>query len=164
MFTLKPLSRGAIPGALAKAEKYRLLNEPWLAESICRDVLAVDAGNQAALVALVLSLSAQFDQNIGVKDAVDAAAQLKDEYERAYYSGIIEERRAMALLRQGDYRSGHVVHALFLHAMEWYEKAQSLRPPDNDDALLRWNTCVRVLRRNPQIGPVEKEEQAVGLE
>ena len=49
---LKPISKEAIPSALAKAERYRLLNEPRLAESICRDVLRTDAGNQQGLVIL----------------------------------------------------------------------------------------------------------------
>ena len=43
MFELKPISTAAIPRAVAKAERYRLLNEPQEAESICRDVLRVDA-------------------------------------------------------------------------------------------------------------------------
>ena len=42
MFDLKPLSKDAIPAALAKAERYRLLNEPGEAESICLDVLRID--------------------------------------------------------------------------------------------------------------------------
>jgi hypothetical protein len=92
---------------------------------------------------------------------MDVVAGLKGEYERAYYSGIVDERRAMALLRQTDYRSGHVVHSLFRHAMEWYEKAEWLRPPGNDDSLLRWNTCVRVLRRNPHLGPMQEKEHVV---
>ena len=44
MFALKPISRDSLDGALAKAERYRLLNEPTEAESICRDILEVDAG------------------------------------------------------------------------------------------------------------------------
>jgi len=43
MFDLKPLSKNAIPAALAKAERYRLLNEPMQAASICEDVLRVEA-------------------------------------------------------------------------------------------------------------------------
>ncbi len=165
MFTLKSLSKEAIPAALAKAEKYLLFNEPWQSESICRDVLEIDPGNQPALIALVLALAAQFDQSISVKDAWDAVAQLPGEYERAYYSGFLAERRAIAMLRRADLRSGSVVYMLFRQAMEWYEKAAALRPPANDDALLRWNACVRVLRRNPQIAPAEHEEPAVvGLE
>src|SRR6266496_5947017 len=33
--TLKPISRAAIPRALERAERYRLLSEPEQAESIC---------------------------------------------------------------------------------------------------------------------------------
>jgi hypothetical protein len=165
MLTLKPLSKDAIPAALAKAEKYLLFNEPWQSESICRDVLEIDSGNQPALIALVLALAAQFDQSISVRDAWDAVGQLTGEYEQAYYSGFIEERRAIAVLRQGDLRSGSVVHMLLRHAMDWYEKAAVLRPPANDDALLRWNACVRLLRRNPQIAPAADDERTVvGLE
>lgn len=46
MFELKPLSEGAIPKALKKAERYRLLNEPRQAESICQDVLSIDPDNE----------------------------------------------------------------------------------------------------------------------
>ena len=37
--------------------------------------------------------------------------------------------------------------------MEWYEKAESLRPPGNDEAILRWNTCARILARHPEVAP-----------
>ena len=37
-----PSSKDAVPAALAKAERYRLLNEPGEAESICLDVLQID--------------------------------------------------------------------------------------------------------------------------
>jgi hypothetical protein len=38
-FDLKPISIASIPRALEKAERYRLLNEPEQAESICLDIL-----------------------------------------------------------------------------------------------------------------------------
>ena len=57
---LKTIARDGIPHALEKAERYRLLNDPAQAESICRDVLAVDADNQDALRALILALTDQF--------------------------------------------------------------------------------------------------------
>ena len=38
MFELKPLSLPAVPAALAKAERYRLLSEPEQCQSICEDV------------------------------------------------------------------------------------------------------------------------------
>ena len=50
MFELKPLSHEGIPAALEKAMRYRLLNEPGEAESICHDVLRIDPDNQQALV------------------------------------------------------------------------------------------------------------------
>ena len=57
MFELKPISTAAIPRAVAKAERYRLLNEPQEAESICRDVLRVDEDNQEVLTMLLLALT-----------------------------------------------------------------------------------------------------------
>jgi len=32
--------------------------------------------------------------------------------------------------------------------MSWYEKAEAVRPAANDDALLRWNTCARLIMRD----------------
>ena len=161
MFPLKPLSANAIPAALAKAERYRLLNEPWQAESICRDIRAVDPESQEACVTLILALTDQFDQGIQVQEALELISCLNGDYERCYYSGIIYERRAIALWRHSDFRSGHVVYPLLQHAMEWYERAEALRPCGNDDPLLRWNTCSRFLRRIPQLTPSAEQDQPV---
>jgi len=49
MFELKRLSTAAIPAALVKAERYRLLNEPDEAQSICEDVLHADPDNFEAV-------------------------------------------------------------------------------------------------------------------
>src|ERR1700693_4011122 len=89
---LMPVSWEGIPGALAKAEHYRFLNEPWQAESICRDVLAIDPHNQTALILLVLSLTDQFEQGFSSKEALRIVGSLPNEYHRAYYSGIVHER------------------------------------------------------------------------
>src|SRR5262245_21547511 len=93
VFELKLLSREGIPGALAKAERYRLLNQPWEAECIYRDVLAVDPGNQEAVIGLVLALTDQFEGGSAtiVPRAREALQGLGDEYTRAYYAGIICE-------------------------------------------------------------------------
>jgi hypothetical protein len=157
MHELKPLHRDAIPAALAKAERYRLLNEPWQAESICQDVLRVDPENQTALVTLILALTDQFHQGLSVQEARDVIPRLRDDYEQAYYSGVICERRAKTLLEQGRQGSSHVVYDSFCEAMEWYAKAETIRPPANDDAILRWNTCVRFLARHPHLKPAVKE-------
>jgi len=153
MFELKNLSKEAIPGALAKAERYRLLNEPWQAESICQDVLRVEPENRAALVTLLLALTDQFQRGDAEREARDVVARMHDDYERFYYSGIVCERRAQVLLDKGSQGSGAMAYELLRSAMHWYEKAEAIRPPANDDALLRWNTCVRLLGRYPHLQP-----------
>jgi hypothetical protein len=154
---LKALHKDAIPNALAKAERYRLLHEPWQSESICQDVLTVDPENQTALVTLLLALTDQFGQAYKVQEAKEVASRLTDEYERYYYSGIISERRAHALLHQSRHASGAAIYDWLREAMEYYEKAEAIRPPANDDALLRWNTCARLLKRNPHLQPGTRE-------
>lgn len=150
MFKLKPLSPTGIGAALEKAQRYRLLNEPWEAESICRDVLALEPDHQDALVLLALAMADQLSSEAGgdPEDAKRVVAKLTDEYQRAYYSGIIYERRAKRLLEHGTLGSGPVVFDLLKNAMDLYETAERLRPPGNDDAILRWNTCARLIMRN----------------
>jgi len=146
-FELKRLSAEAVPAALERAERYRLLNEPVQAESICLDILAVDSGNQQALVCLLLALSEQFGENITEKldRAWSILPRLEDEYQRAYYQGILLERQARLYMRSDAPGSNFSAYDLFREAMRLYEKAERLRPPGNDEALLRWNTCARTI-------------------
>jgi len=150
MFSLKPLSKDALPAALEKAMRYRLLNEPAEAESICLDILGADSENQQALAILILALTDRFDKSYAVGDAQaqEIVARLRNEYERAYYSGIICERRGKAYLHLGSGGSGFNAFEKLTEAMAWYEKAEVLRPPGNDDAVLRWNTCARIIMQN----------------
>ncbi len=99
---LKPLSKDAIPAALEKATRYRLLNEPAEAESICLDVLKSDPENQEAIVTLLLALTDRFTKGYGVSDTQikELLGRIRSEYERAYFSGILSERRAKAKLAQ----------------------------------------------------------------
>lgn len=165
MFELKLLSTEAIPEALEKAERYRLLNEPAEAESICLDVLRADPDNQQALITLVLALSDRFGKGYGVGDtqAKELLGRLKDAYERAYYSGILAERRAKARLMQATPGSKFYAYDGFREAMSWFEKAEAIRPPGNDDALLRWNTCARIIMKNHLV-PREEEHFEPPLE
>ncbi|HKS36888.1 MAG TPA: hypothetical protein VJW76_06855 [Verrucomicrobiae bacterium] len=165
MFDLKPLSREAIQTALEKATRYRLLNEPAEAESICLDVLRTDPDNQQAMVVLLLALTDRFSKGYGVSDtqAQEVLARLQSEYDRAYYSGIICERKAKAQLHQGSPGSGFTAYELFREAMDWFEKAETARPAGNDDALLRWNTCARIIMRN-KLAPRPQDEYAPSLE
>jgi hypothetical protein len=165
MSELKPLSANAIPAALEKAERYRLLNEPAEAESICLDVLEADPENQEALITLLLAVSDRFGKGYGVSDtqAKELLARVKGEYERAYYAGILAERRAKARLEQGTPGSSHYAHDGFREAMIWFEKAEAVRPAGNDDALLRWNTCARIIAKNKLV-PREEERVELPLE
>ena len=156
---LKPITREGIPTALQKAERYRLLNDSSAAESICLDVLEIDPANQEALVSLLLAITDQFRDGHhpeGVRRAREVLPRLTDEYERVYYAGIIGERRARAHLDRDALGSAEVAAEWFRDAMRWYEKAEIIRPGGNDEAILRWNTCVRMLERHEK-APIARE-------
>jgi tetratricopeptide (TPR) repeat protein len=158
MFTLKPISLDSVDGALAKAERYRLLNEPHEAESICRDILEVDPGNREARVSVILALTDQlYEENSGFSSAISMISGLTSEYDRAYYSGIAWERRAKAYYRAATMGSASTVYDWLVKALDHFEKAERLRPPDNDDAILRWNACVRFLERHKELQPSRDE-------
>lgn len=157
-FELKKISPDGIPHALEKAERYRLLNDPQQAESICHDVLDVDPDNQDALRTLVLSLTDQFHASSGgtPNDARRHIRKLADEYERAYYTGLVYERETRAYLEKKNVVRSAAYDG-FRHAMEWYERAEELRP-GNVDAVLRWNSCVRAIERE-RLEPAAAERE-----
>lgn len=157
-FELKPLSREAVPRALAKAERYRLLNEPGEAESICRDALRVDPDNDHLRAMLVLALTDQFDESTALSgEALTVSDDLHDPYERAYYTGIVWERKAKAQLRRASLGLGPQVYAWLREAMNWFERAEGLRAPGNDDAVLRWNCCARLIMKDHRLAPASEE-------
>jgi len=157
-FDLKSISADAIPKALERVERYRLLNEPSLAESICLDILSIVPSHQQALVSLLLARTDQFDHGVPMKSAQEVLSRVEGEYERAYYSGLIWERQGHAYLRQHGFSSNANAYHALREAMKYYEQAEALRPDKNDDAILRWNACARVLMRNPEIRPLPEEE------
>jgi hypothetical protein len=158
-FQLKTLSPDAVPRALAKAERYRLLSEPMEAESICRDALEIEPDSQEALTVLLLALTDQFVENgrSAVSEATKTVERLQDAYERAYYTGIIFERRAKARLLSASPGSGPRAYEWLREAMSWYERAEAIRPAGNDDALLRWNACARLIMRDHHLVPATEE-------
>src|SRR4026209_684466 len=89
----------------------------------------------------------------GIARAKEYLARITDEYQRSYYTGIIAERRGQALLTNGGMGSGAMAYDSFREAMDWYAKAEAIRPAGNDDAILRWNTCARVLSGNSHLAP-----------
>jgi hypothetical protein len=157
-FDLKSISTDSVPKALEKAERYRLLNEPSLAESICLDILTILPTHQQALISLLLSRTDQFGSGVALKSAQELLPRIEDEYERAYYAGLIWERKGHAHLRQGGLGSAANTYHALREAMKHYEQAEALRPPANDDAILRWNACARIIARDSEIRPIPDAE------
>ena len=158
MYELKSISPEAIPAALERAERYRLLNQPRPAESICLDILRIDPQNQQALVVLLLSLTDQFGRpgcEVTIQNALEILPRLSGAYERAYYDGVISERWGKALL------SGKAPARAALdwirQAMVLFEKAESIAPAGNDEAILRWNACARLIMRIEKDSPAADE-------
>src|SRR3974377_2356812 len=142
---LKSISKSGFGEAFQKIELYRYLNEPEEAESICRDILTVEPDNQLALRLLGLSLTDQF---LGVPldrygEVESTFRSLRDPYERTYYMGLLYERRAKAQARAAH--PPHTLPPLFEEARRLSAEAEKIRPAGNDDAILRWNRCVRLL-------------------
>lgn len=145
-YELKLISTAGIAEAISKAELYRSLGEPEEAESICHDILAIEPHHQLALRLLGLALTDQFAGGPAdrYREAETAFKQLNDPYERLYYAGILYERRAKAQLRAGQ--PSHTLLPLFEQALRSFAEAEKVRPVGNDDAILRWNRCVRLLQ------------------
>jgi hypothetical protein len=165
-FTLKPISREAIPAALEKAHRYRLLNQPLQAESICLDVLAAAPENPQALVMLFLTLTDQFPRQL--QPSFDRARallpRLPDAYSRLYYEGMLCERRGKAHFRSGNPMAGTMAFEWLEMAMGFYERAEAVRPAGDDDAVLRWNSCARMLMSDDRIRPPSDDPSEPVLE
>ena len=161
MSQLKPIHRDTIPRAFEKAERYRLLNEPFEAESICLDILAVEPKHAQALGCLLLSLTDQFSS--GAAKAMERAKALlssfSSDYEKAYYAGIISERFAKRKLRDGHPGAKALAYGYLHEAMAAYEKAEQVAPGGNDDAVLRFNACVRMIERYGLTAPNESDHE-----
>lgn len=166
MYELKPMTPGGVSTALAKAERYRLLNEPEAAESIGLDILSIDPQNQTALVTLLLARTDLIARGMGgaVTKAREVLPRLAEEYDRAYYAGIINERRGHAQMLSPSMGAAALAHDWFTEAMECFERAEAIRPEGNDDAVLRWNSCARLLNAHPEIAPRHEDEHQVVLD
>ena len=146
---LKKIRLQSVPAALRLVERYRLLNEPRVAESICLDILAVDIDNNTARIELILALTDQLGMEgtgpgLG-RRALDLSVALADAYQRVYYTGIIHERDAKARLGRGYPGATFDAYELLCKAMDHFEEAEALAPQGVDDAVLRWNSCARII-------------------
>jgi tetratricopeptide (TPR) repeat protein len=152
-YELKRLAAKNLEAALEKASVYRDLNQPEEAESICRDVIDVEPKNQRAIRTLGLALTDKLTHpngpTVGVfEDAVATFERLEAEYERVYYTGVAWERAAKAHLERGE---AHSAATSLEHAMDLFERAESIAPEGSPDPILRWNRCVRLLRAHPEL-------------
>lgn len=157
--SVKSIRRDGIPRAFEKAERYRLLNEPFESESICLDILAIEPNHQPALTCLLLSLTDQFSH--GAAQSLERARalvpRLEGEYERAYYAGIICERFAKRKLRDGHPGAKALSFGYLREAMDLFGRAEQLASATNDDAVLRYNACVRMIERHELSAPAEQD-------
>ena len=165
MFELKTLSKEAIPHSLERVERYRLLNKPSVSVSICHDILYVDSENQEALIGLILALTDQFAQaaSEGMKKVLALIPRLNEEYDRAYYTGIIFERQAKARINRAYPGSGFDAFDLLHEAMDWFEKADRMHPKGNEDAILQWNSSARLIMEQ-NLKPRPKDDHEHPLE
>ena len=145
---LKPLSKDSIPKAVTRAKHYRLLNEPWQAESICRDILKVEPGHQTALLYLILAITDQFgaEQRSSSAEAKQLCLRLTSQYEQNYYRGIIEERLGKTALKRATPRIKYIAYEHYASAMKFFDAAEKIRPKGNQDSVLRWNACLRGIK------------------
>ncbi len=165
-FELKKLRSESISDALEHAKHYRNLNDPCVAESICLDILEIEPKNEEATVLLLLSLTDQLEENLSgtLQRAQECRRRLKDPFDQAYYEGLICERQARAVMKQAGPRARHAAYNWLRHAMECYEQAAELKQERRSYTVLRWNTCARILNRNPHLGPLSNDVEEQMLE
>ena len=55
----------------------------------------------------------------------------------------------------------HYVYEWIVNALRLFEEAERLRVPGNDDAVLRWNACVRFLEQKHLTPQVEEMREPI---
>lgn len=154
MFALKTIKPDAVSAAMQMVERYRLLNEPDEAVSICLDILAIVPDHQDAIVNLLLALTDKFSDGQlfpAFEQAKDVLGKLESPYCQVYYAGILFERRAKHHLKKGGPGAGTLAHEWLVKAMEAFDKAMQRCDPGNQNALLRWNSCARLMNSRSDI-------------
>ncbi len=166
MIALKPLDPQSIPKALETARNYRLLNEPHEAESICLDILEAAPDHQEAMTILLLALTDTFSMKLypAFQKALEVAGRLSDRYSSFYYTGIVYERRAKAQMKKGTPGAGSVAYEWFDKALKAFDRAMQVGDQNNQDAVLRWNSCARIINTNPEIKPRDHSEPVTFLD
>ncbi len=140
------IHKNTINSALDKAKQYRLLLEPELAVSICLDIFNIDKKHQETIIVYILALSDNLSKQKNDTKIFDAIKLLTSEYHKKYYTGIYHERKALSLMKGN--MSASFAYNLFTKAMDFYKQAIEISADDNDDAILRYNSCIRIIQHN----------------
>lgn len=162
---LHDIHSDAIESALNKARQYRSLLEPQIAESICLDILHIDDTNQQALVLYILALTDQIhhgEKQSEIKLIQKTIDRLQSDYQRHYYNGLLNERRARYLITQP--MSHSFAYDYFAEALQYYQQAEKISPEQNDDAILRWNSCIRTIQKEKLTPRRDSEDILVDME
>ena len=142
------IEKSSIEEVLERARQYRSLLQPEMAISICLDIFAVDNNNQDALVIYILALTDQLSQSeskVHRNKITDSIKLLNSEFLRHYYSGIFLERQARSLLKHSMSRS--FAYDGFIEAIAEFEIAEKMAPEHCADPILRYNSCLRTIKK-----------------
>ncbi len=142
------IDKDSIEDVLDRAKQYRSLLQPDMAISICMDIFAVDKNNQEALVIYILALTDQLSQSeskVHQKKITDSIKRLDSKFLQHYYSGIFFERQARSLLKHSMSRS--FAYEAFIEAIVEFEIAEKMAPEHCADPILRYNSCIRTIKK-----------------
>ena len=126
-----------------------MLNEPGEAESICLDILETDPENQPALITLLLALTDRFSKGYGVSDTQanhcsrGSRANTSAPTTRGFWPSAGPRRNS-----RRDTPGPVITPTMIVRSDAAVREGRNVRPPGNDDALLRWNTCARMMAKN----------------
>ncbi len=142
------IDKDSIEDVLERAKQYRSLLQPDMTISICMDIFAVDKNNQEALVIYILALTDQLSQSeskVHQKKITDSIKRLDSKFLQHYYSGIFFERQARSLLKHSMSRS--FAYEAFIEAIAEFEIAEKMAPEHCADPILRYNSCIRTIKK-----------------
>ena len=90
-----------------------------------------------------------------VKRARDRLTTIQGEYEKLYYEGIIWEREAKSILKLNYPGSKFKAFELLQKALDCFNSAERIRPKNNDESILRWNSCARIINQKQLVAQDE---------
>ena len=102
------------------------------------------------------------DYEKAINEAKELCQNLESDYEKVYYRGIISERYGKVALKRSTPRAKYIAYEHYRDAMIFFEKAQEIHPEGNQDAVLRWNACVRAIKEF-KIEPAPDQDRSLSF-